>query len=81
MSWRCRAPGLLAGACVGSPTDSANDNVGTTDQALTTNGVTATVATTSDWGGGYCASVTLTNGSSAAVTTRVIIMTTGRLDD
>ena len=50
-------------------------------QLLTKNGVTGSLAITSDWGSGYCASVTLSNGGSTAVTSWQVVMNSGALDN
>jgi len=59
---------LLIGACLAAPTEST-ECASAAGEAVTAKGVSATLSVMSDWGAGYCASVTLTNGSSAAVTT------------
>jgi cellulase/cellobiase CelA1 len=62
------ASASVVGACAATSPE-GTEAVDTAGAAITENGVSATLAVTSDWGAGYCASVTLTNGSTAAVTT------------
>jgi hypothetical protein len=58
--------GLAAAGC-GAETN-LPASAAATAQALTTNGVTATLSLQSDWGAGYCANVVLANGGTAPVT-------------
>jgi hypothetical protein len=55
------------GGCNGEPGRS-DDAVELAASAYSTNGVDVTLSVTSDWGGGFCANVTLSNNSSVPVT-------------
>src|SRR5512132_1891567 len=66
---------LSLGACLAEPPDT-EESVAGTDGALTLNGVSAVLNVNNDWGGGYCAAVTLTNTSSAPVTTWQAVLNT-----
>jgi expansin (peptidoglycan-binding protein) len=47
---------------------------GVTIQELTSNGVSATLSLQSDWGAGFCAGVTVTNTSAAAITSWQVLV-------
>jgi len=65
---------LVVSGCNVPP--SVDNGTASSSQPLTTEGVTETLSITSDWGVGYCASVTLVNGSAAAVTTWSSVLNT-----
>ena len=67
---RLRTPVVIVcsvGAAIGACLD-VKDDVTTSSEALTTNGLTATLTLPSDWPDGYNARVTFTNGGAASVT-------------
>ncbi|MGC4000716.1 MAG: cellulose binding domain-containing protein [Anaeromyxobacter sp.] len=53
------------GACAVDPEPSQHDQA---EQSLTTNGFSATLSLTSDWGGGYCADVKVANVGTTKIT-------------
>jgi len=48
--------------------EGADDEELALQESAVTSSVTGSVAVSSDWGGGYCANVTITNGGSSAIT-------------
>jgi len=61
-------PLVLAGlVLMGCSSDAKDPNPVVAEAALTASGVDVSLALTSDWGSGYCTSVTLKNNSSSAV--------------
>ncbi len=68
----------VLGAC---DVQSSSEQVAAAAEPLTANGVTTTLSYSADWGSGYCAKVTLVNGSTAAVTswTAVVEMNQAKL--
>ena len=67
---------VLAGACASGP-DSGINSLASDSQSIVSKGVNATLAVTSDWGAGYCASVILSNAGSSAVTTWQVVVNAG----
>src|SRR6478735_7809380 len=64
-SWCVSGLALLAAACAGEQSD---EDFLASSQALTQNGADISIKTSSDWGAGYCADVTLKNNSTSAIT-------------
>jgi peptidoglycan/xylan/chitin deacetylase (PgdA/CDA1 family) len=57
------------GACsADNQSDSAGAGVVQSADTVSTKGVTASLALSSDWGSGYCTNITLTNGNTTAIT-------------
>ncbi len=70
-----RLAALLLGATMaacGQPPEDAEPVM--TTAAISSNGVNATISMQSDWGSGYCAGVTLSNGSTAPVTSWSVVI-------
>ena len=61
---------ILLGAC-GTDHVPQSD---TSEDTLTTSGVSATLDLQADWGSGYCAQVTLQNTSSSALTSWTVVI-------
>lgn len=68
---------LSLAACGGGPSEGESAPGSVTADAVTSNGVRADLALQSDWGAGYCAAVTLTNGGTAAVTGWTVVLDSG----
>lgn len=67
----------LLALAAGCGAEIGDDAEGMLLQELTASGVTGTLRLDNDWGGGYCASVTLRNQSSSAVTNWTVVMNSG----
>jgi hypothetical protein len=64
---------LLSAGCAFEGAEQ-EDAVAAAENALTANGLSATLAYSSDWGGGYCADVSLTNVGTTPITTWEVLI-------
>jgi hypothetical protein len=64
----------LSTAFAGCSSEQSSDNPLHAEQSVTANGLSATLSLSSDWGGGYCADVTLKNVGTTPITNWTVIV-------